>query len=77
MIMIKIYGLVSDNGDGSASVHWFKNDINVEQLMEDDVETWGMNEGYPAEILTFPDGFDFDTCGITFYDGEFCVEESE
>ena len=36
-----------------------------------------MNEGYPAEILTFPDGFDFDTCGITFYDGEFCVEESE
>ena len=77
MSMIKIYSLVSDNGDGSASVHWFKNAERLNDMMEDDIETWGMNEGYPAEILTFPEGFDFDACGITFCDGEFCVEESE
>ena len=41
MIMIKIYGLVSDNGDGSASVHWFRNAEQVNDVMEEDVSTWG------------------------------------
>ena len=68
--MIKIYGLVSDNGDGSASVHWFKDIDSVNAAMEYDVSTWSMNEDYPAEILTFPDGFDFDACGITFYEDD-------
>ena len=68
---IKIYGLICDNGDGSASMHWFKAKHLVDTLLNGDPESWGANEGDPAEILTFPEGFDFESCGISFSDDEY------
>jgi hypothetical protein len=69
--MQTIYGLISDNGDGSASIHWFRNKGTVDHLLSDDGEEsyWG-NEGGPAETLTFPDTVDLEEAGIRFNDDE-------
>lgn len=69
--MQKIYGLLSDNGDGSASINWFKSYELCEKLMEEDPERWSMNEGSPCEILTFPDELNLDKCGFVFSDDEY------
>jgi len=69
--MIKIYALLSDNGDCSASIHWFKDGSRLEDIMNSDIDYWGMNEGCSAETLAFPEDFDFDACGIKFSDDEF------
>jgi len=34
--MQKVYGLISDNGDGSSSIGWFKDESVVEHLLEND-----------------------------------------
>lgn len=69
--MQKIYGLMSDNGDGSASIHWFKNYELCENLMEEDPEQWGINDGVPSETLTFPDDLNLEECGFVFSDEEY------
>lgn len=68
--MQKVYGLISDNGDGSASMHWFRDKDVVDKLLNDDENCgqYGQNEGSPAETLTFPDEFNLETCGFTFYE---------
>lgn len=67
-----IYGLVSDNGDGSASMHWYKSQEVVDKLLDEASKDWqdsyNMNEGTYAEVLTFPDGIDLEKCGFEFQD---------
>lgn len=66
--LMKIYGLIGDCGDGSACLHWFKDEELVDILLEDGPEYWGLNEGSPAETLIFPDDFDFSAAGFRFSD---------
>ena len=61
-----VYGLISDNGDGSGSMWWFKDEKLVDWLLDRDEEQWYQNEGSPAETLKFPDGFDIDSVGFSF-----------
>ena len=65
--MQKVYGLISDNGDGSASIDWFKDQSIVENLLEN-CEEYGVNEGLPAETLIFPEDFDLVEYGFCFSD---------
>lgn len=67
--MQKVYGLISDGGDGSSSIRWFQNEAIVDAILEsDDVEQWWGNEGSPSEVLTFPDDLDLKKCGFMFDD---------
>lgn len=69
---MKIYGLMSDNGDGSSSINWFKNKQLVDKILDDgDPYIWGCNEGYPAETLTFPDDLNLEECGFMFSDDDY------
>lgn len=70
--MQTVYALLEDNGDGSSSIHWFRDKEIVDALLEsDDVEDWCQNEGIPAETLTFPDDLDLKECGFRFVDADF------
>lgn len=67
--MQKVYGLISDHGDGSSSTRWFQNKEIVDAILEsDDVEQWYANEGAPAQVLTFPDDLNLVECGFSFDD---------
>lgn len=65
-----VYGLISDSGDGTSHVRWFRNKDIVDKLLNDDeyCEQYGVNEGSPAETLTFPDDLDLTECGFSFDD---------
>lgn len=60
-----IYNLISDNGDGSSSIHWFRDVESAMELIEDD--QYAVNEGMPGE-LTFPEDLDLEECGFDFSD---------
>lgn len=68
--MQTVYGLTADNGDGSCSMHWFRDKTRVDELLDEDNAAWDEryygNEGYPAVTLTFPDDLDLDACGFRF-----------
>ena len=67
--MQKVYGLISDHGDGSSSTRWFQDEAIVNAILEsDDVEQWYPNEGVPSEVLTFPDDLNLVECGFSFDD---------
>lgn len=66
---IKVYGMVSNNGDGSGSMHWFLDGDLVDRIVDEDPETWGGND-CGADIYTFPDGFDFAAAGFSFSDDD-------
>ena len=66
-----VYGLASDNGDGSSSIRWFKNKNIVDDLLENDHETYGCNEGCVSEQLTFPAELDLKACGFCFSDSDY------
>ena len=57
-----IYGLIRDNGDGSANICWYKNRDFVEKLLDQD--EFYQNEGSPITTITLPDGFDADAAGF-------------
>lgn len=52
-----VYVFTRGNGDGSASVEYTQDPDLLDRLMDDDCESYGMNEGY-ADELTFPDDVD-------------------
>jgi hypothetical protein len=64
--MITVYGLLSDNGDGSGSIHWFTDKDYVDSLLDSDEEcdVWYGNEGSPAVTLSFPDDLSLEACGF-------------
>lgn len=74
----KIYGLISNGGDGSASLEWFSDKTEADKRLScDDSDTdedygylYGMNEGSPAITLTVDATFDFKGAGIYYVDGE-------
>jgi hypothetical protein len=70
---MKIFGIISSNGDGSNSINWFKNPELAEHLLSSDehYETFGCNEGSFAETINFPDGVKPEDCGISFSDNEY------
>lgn len=65
---MKLYYYTRDNGDGSASVKWCKEEHlqSLLDLFEDDPETYGANEGEPS-YMTLPDGFDIESLGLGKY----------
>lgn len=62
-----IYGVVANCGDGSSTLHWFKNKPDIDAMMDEDSELWGMSEGID-QTLTFPAELDLAKCGFTFYE---------
>jgi len=66
-----IYGLISDNGDGSASMHWFRTKAEVDEMLDEGnghESYWSANEGGPSETLTFPADLDLEAAGFSFYE---------
>jgi hypothetical protein len=66
----KVYMLSSDQGDGSATVHFFRNKPDLEKMFEEDeyaLEQYSANEE-PLDYLEFPDDLDLSTCGFYFVD---------
>ena len=64
-----IYGLISDCGDGSSAMHWYRNKEDVDYLLDEEngqEEFWAANEGGCAETLTFPADLDLARCGFYF-----------
>ena len=69
-----IYGLISDSGDGSSCIKWFKDKRIVDFVLSDDYEyndSYYANEGSPSAILTLPDGLDLKNAGFRFSDQYF------
>ena len=65
-----IYGLISDNGDGSASMHWFRTKEKVDELLDEETgeeSYWAANEGGPSETLTLPADLDLEKAGFHFW----------
>lgn len=63
--MFKLYGYISDNGDGSTSLHWTSNPDAVDL---DGDEQFFMNEGGWAEVLTFDSRESAEACGLRWED---------
>ncbi len=60
--MKKVYLVLSDCGDGSSSINWFRN-TSLEELREmenDNPEVWSSGDGLQYQELNFPDNFDLD-----------------
>lgn len=60
--MQTVYLVLSDCGDGSSSINWFRKTtlISLEKLAEDNPNTWSSGEGLQYQELYFPDDFDLD-----------------
>lgn len=54
--MTKLYGLIVNHGDGSGSVQWFSKEEADMCLAGHDFETYYMNEGEYAAVITIPEG---------------------
>lgn len=70
--MQQIGYVTRDNGDGSASVLFFKNVDLAQKLVDGDAycdEFYG-NDG-EVRILTFPDIVDLNSCGFRFSDKDY------
>jgi len=66
----KVYGLISDKGDGSASMHWFRTKEKVDEMLDEDnghENYWAANEGGPSASLTLPADLDLKAAGFTFW----------
>jgi len=59
---MKVYGLICDSGDGSATIQWYTDRAKVNELLEDD--DYYPNEGHPKATLTLPDDADLQAIGI-------------
>lgn len=70
----KIYALVCDGQDGSASITWFKDSDIALSLIDPTGDNWrdefNLNSGF-AEILEFPDSVNLEACGFYFSDAEY------
>lgn len=63
---MKVYFVTSDNGDGSSSVHWFREDqLEALDVLLEEEESYYSNEGTP-DYITLPDDFDLSTLGVSF-----------
>lgn len=56
---MKIYGIIEDGGDGSASIGWYSKE-DADYVLSNDYEYFDyvqMNEGEPAQVIDIPYGF--------------------
>ena len=72
--MQKVHILISNSGDGSNSLYWFKNLTDSEEYqlenideLTGDYEGYSSGDGVQITYLTFPDDLDLDTIGV-FWD---------
>lgn len=72
--MQKVHYIISDSGDGSQSVEWYKGaDFTAEQLLEaaenDKYGSYQSGDGVQLTTLEFPDNFNLeDISGISWRD---------
>jgi hypothetical protein len=74
---MKVFLVLSDSGDGSHAINWFKN-TTLEQLYElerKDPEVWSSGDGLQYQELEFPDNFDFKALGVRYWADEEVFEE--
>jgi hypothetical protein len=66
---MKIYGLISDSGDGSSCIQWFRTKEKVDEILNDDsLEQYYANEGEPSAVLDLPDDLDLEKAGFDFWE---------
>ena len=63
----KVYGLISTDGDGSCSMHWFTDWNKVEELLCSH-EDFMCNDAGPATVLTLPANCNLADFGIRLSD---------
>lgn len=66
----KVYGLISDNGDGSSSIHWFRSKEKVDEMLDEEnghENYWANDEGGPSVELTLPADLDLKAAGFRFW----------
>ena len=63
--MQTIYGMISNNDDGSATMWWFHTMPDADLMEEKCPEMWACSEGI-SQVLTFPDNLDLELCGFRF-----------
>lgn len=59
---MQLYALVSDGGDGSASIQWFGDYARAKSFIKWDEEYYTNDD---VEVLVLPEGFDLSTLGIS------------
>lgn len=66
---MKVFYLTTNNGDGSSSVQFFKNEETAQQLLSDDgdLEAYGCNEG---QVYSFEINGDNIVTNIDFFEDE-------
>ncbi len=66
---MKVYGLISDSGDGSSCIQWFRTKEKVDELLDDENghEQYYANEGEPSAELDLPDDLDLEKAGFHFW----------
>lgn len=72
--MQQVTMVITNCGDGSNSVIWFKGKLTNEQISElenYDPECFSSGDGFQETVYNFPDDFDFKAMGIS----EFCTVE--
>lgn len=79
---IKVFVLVCSGGDGSNYVEYYDGRFVTEEQLdqlcsEHNPEDYASNEMGYADILTFPDNFDFDACGMSLRTETGYEEEDE
>lgn len=66
---MRLYYVVCDCGDGSSTVHWYKDEAFLYARISEDHdlydESYYSNEGQ-ARFITVPDDFDVDSLGVRF-----------
>lgn len=64
--MKRIYYLSANNGDGSSSTHFFKEEPDLDAMIDRDPERWGQNDS----VEWFDVDADGNVSGIDYSDGD-------
>lgn len=77
--MQTIYLVLSDCGDGSSTINWFRNTTleQLQKLEEKNPNRWSSGDGLQYQELTFPDNFDFEAIGVKYWANEDEFEDEE
>jgi hypothetical protein len=77
--MQTIYLVLSDCGDGSSTINWFRNTTleRLHNLADNFPDRWSSGDGLQFQELTFPDDFDFEAIGVKYWANEDEFEDEE
>ena len=67
--MKTVHLVITNTGDGSNGLEWFKNTPieKIRTLEDTDLERYSSGDGIQITTLYFPDDFDFEAMGIADY----------